>query len=98
MSIAAGFVGTRLLEARRARGITAADLASMVQISAQSLSKYENGHQTPRRDTVDRLARTLGMPLQYFFRPHTMIDSRPVFWRSKLTALTLELERASVRL
>ena len=98
MSTAVGFLGSRLAEARRARGVTAADLASMIQVSAQSLSKYENGHQTPRRDTVDRLAKTLGMPEQYFFRPHGFGDSKPVFWRSKLTAQVADLERASVRL
>lgn len=98
MSIAVGFVGSRLVEARRARGITAIDLASMVQVSAQSISKYENGHQTPRRDTVDRLADTLGLPHQYFFRTQSSGDNRPVFWRSKLSAQAVDLDRASVRL
>jgi Zn-dependent peptidase ImmA (M78 family)/DNA-binding XRE family transcriptional regulator len=98
MSIAVGFVGSRLLEARRARGITASDLASMIQVSVQSLSKYENGHQTPRHETVERLSETLGLPQPYFFRPHKAEDKRPVFWRSKLSALTSDLDRASVRL
>lgn len=98
MSAATGFVGSRLVEARRARGLSAADLASMVEVSAQSLSKYENDHQTPRRDTVDRLARTLGLPAQYFFRPHDQADARPIFWRSRLSAQTVDLDRASVRL
>jgi Zn-dependent peptidase ImmA (M78 family)/DNA-binding XRE family transcriptional regulator len=98
MSIAVGFVGSRLIEARRARGITAADLASMVQVSVQSLSKYENGHQTPRHETVDRMAATLNFSHQYFFRSHKATDARPVFWRSKLSALTSDLDRAAVRL
>src|SRR3546814_17076406 len=70
----------------------------MVQVSAQSLSKYENDHQTPRWETVDRLARTLGLPEQYFFRPHNAADLRPVFCRSKLTAQSVDLARALVRL
>src|SRR3546814_19209282 len=70
----------------------------MVQVSAQSLSKYENDHQTPRWETVDRLARTLGLPEQYFFRPHNAADLRPVFWRSKLTAQSVEIDRDLVRL
>ncbi len=98
MSTAVGFTGYRLTEARRARGVTAADLASIVEVSVQSLSKYENGHQTPRHDTVDRLATALGFPRQYFFRPQPSLDQRPVFWRSKLTALTTDLDRAAVRL
>jgi Zn-dependent peptidase ImmA (M78 family)/transcriptional regulator with XRE-family HTH domain len=98
MSIAVGFVGSRLAEARRARGITASDLASMVEVSVQSLSKYENDHQTPRRDTADRLARTLGFPAQFFFRQQAQVDTKPVFWRSKLSAQVGDLERAAVRL
>ncbi|MGF1610811.1 MAG: helix-turn-helix domain-containing protein [Kiloniellales bacterium] len=98
MSVAVGFVGRRLTEARRARGITATDLASMVQVSAQSLSKYENEHQTPKHETVERLARTLGLPRQYFFRSYPHIDNRPVFWRSKLSAHPADLDRAYVRL
>jgi Zn-dependent peptidase ImmA (M78 family)/DNA-binding XRE family transcriptional regulator len=98
MSIAVGFVAHRLTEARRARGLSATDLASMVQVSVQSLSKYENDHQTPRHDTVDRLAEILGLPRQYFFRPYTSGDRRPVFWRSKLSAQNVDLERAFVRL
>lgn len=98
MSIAVGFVGHRLTEARHARGVTATNLASMVQVSVQSLSKYENGHQTPRHETIDRLAAVLGLPRQYFFRPHAPLDTRPVFWRSRLSALNADLDRAFVRL
>lgn len=98
MSVAVGFVGSRLIEARRARGVTASDLASMVQVSVQSLSKYENGHQTPRYETVQKLAEVLGLPQPYFFRVQQPADSRPVFWRSKLSALTSDLDRAAVRL
>lgn len=98
MTTAIGFEGLRLNEARRARGVTASDLASMAEISVQSLSKYENGHQLPRLDTVERLSTTLGFPRAYFFRAVGEPDSRPVFWRSKLTAQTSDLERAAVRL
>jgi Zn-dependent peptidase ImmA (M78 family) len=70
----------------------------MVQVSVQSLSKYENGHQTPRHETVQKLAEVLGLPQPYFFRVQHPADSRPVFWRSKLSALTSDLDRAAVRL
>ena len=98
MSVAVGFVGDRLVEARHARGLTAADLAGMVELSAQSLSKYENGRQVPRHETVDRLAMTLGLPRQYFFRLMPSVDQKPVFWRSRLSAQTVDLDRAFVRL
>jgi len=99
MSVAVGFVGQRLTEARRARGVTATDLASIVGLSAQSLSKYENSHQVPRHETVEHLASALGLPRKYFFRPMPASgDHRPVFWRSKLSAQSVDLDRAGVRL
>lgn len=98
MSIAAGFIGARLSQARRARSITAADLGDMINVSSQSISKYENGHQTPRREVVDRFVSVLRFPTQFFFRPIDETDQKPVFFRSKLTAQPIALDRAKVRL
>lgn len=93
-----GFVGARLAEARRARGMSAVDLASMVDVSAQSISKYENDHQSPRIETINSIARTLKMPQPYFFRPMHASDTKPVFWRSKLSVPTYARDRVAVRL
>lgn len=98
MSLAVGFKGDRLVEARKARALTATDLGAMIDVSSTSISKYENGHQVPRIDTVDKLALTLAMPRSYFFRGVSGADSKPVFFRSKLTAQTAALDRAKVRL
>jgi len=95
---AVGFVGLRLAEARRARRMTATDLADITNISIQSISKYENEHNTPQHDAVARLADTLRMPKQYFFRKISSADSKPVFWRSKMSAQSSDLDRALVRL
>ena len=93
-----GFVGPRLTEARRARGVSATDLAGMVGVSVVSISKYENGHQTPRLDVFHNLAATLKMPRSYFLRPLRTEDSCPVFWRGRLSAPPVMRDRAAVRL
>ena len=98
MSLATGFIGERLAQARRARAITAADLGDITNVSSQSISKYENGHQTPRREIVERFETILSMPSQYFFRPMNNLDDKPVFWRAKLSAQSMALDRAMVRL
>jgi DNA-binding XRE family transcriptional regulator len=43
MTTTPGFIGQRLIEARRARAISATDFAALVGVSAVSISKYENG-------------------------------------------------------
>src|SRR5947209_16010451 len=93
-----GFVGARLTEARRARGISATDLAAMVGVSVQSISKYENGHQTPKIEVLYALASKMNMPRAYFFRPIQEVETRPVFWRARLSAPPVMRERAAVRL
>src|SRR3546814_9397159 len=93
-----GFVGPRLTEARRARGISATDLAGMVGVSVQSISKYENGHPTPKLDVFHTISSALKMPRPYFLRPLAPEDDRPVFWRGKLSAPPVMSERAGVRL
>lgn len=93
-----GFVGQRLVEARRARGLSATDLAGVVGVSVQSVSKYENGHQTPKLELFHAMARALNIPRDYFLRPIQPADERPVFWRGKLSAPPVKRERAAVRL
>ena len=75
MSLAVGFVGGRLSEARKARAVTAIDLASMVGVSETSISKYENDRQVPRQEIVSSFSRTLSLPREYFFRPITIVDT-----------------------
>ncbi|MBP8236051.1 MAG: ImmA/IrrE family metallo-endopeptidase, partial [Rhizorhabdus sp.] len=70
----------------------------MIGVSVQSISKYENGHQTPKLDVLHTLASTLKMPRAYFMRPMRVIDEAPVFWRGKLSAPPLSRDRAAVRL
>lgn len=93
-----GFVGARLTEARRARGISATDLADIVGVSVQSISKYENEHQSPKLEVVHKLASQLKFPHDYFLRPIPSVDTRPIFWRARLSAPPVARERASVRL
>jgi Zn-dependent peptidase ImmA (M78 family)/DNA-binding XRE family transcriptional regulator len=70
----------------------------MVGVSAQSISKYENGHQTPNIEVLYALASKLNMPRAYFFRPAHDLEVRPVFWRGRLSAPPVMRERAAVRL
>lgn len=96
--IAQGFVGARLTEARKARGVSATDLADLVGVSVQSISKYENDRQSPKLDVVHSLADILRFPHDYFLRPVPLKDDRPIFWRARLSAPPLARDRAEVRL
>lgn len=97
-AIAAGFVGERLTEARMARGLSGVDLAGMLGVSPTSISKYENGRQSPKLDALHQMATVLRFPSAYFLRPVEAREEKPIFWRAKLSAPPVARDRAYPRL
>jgi len=80
---------SRLIVARKRRGLTLTRLAELTGISTHSLSVYENGHQTPTDETLDQLATTLDIPRQFLEAPDVdEIPEAAVSFRalSKMTA------------
>lgn len=96
--IAVGFVPERLIEARKSRSLGIIDLANLVDINQSSISRYENGHQTPKRNILSNLAKALRFSEKYFYRQYISDDDQPIFWRAKLSAQATALDRAKVRL
>jgi Zn-dependent peptidase ImmA (M78 family) len=93
-----GFVGARLTEARAAASLSATQLAEALGLSPQSISKYENGHQTPQMETLHLLASHLGVPATFFLKQPLERKDDPVFWRGSLAAPASMKARAAVRL
>ena len=63
-------IGRELRALRRARGLTARELAAETGLSAGMLSKIEHGQISPSLATLSTLAHVLGVPLTAFFRGH----------------------------
>jgi len=63
-------IGRELRRLRRARGMTASELAAATGLSAGMLSKLEHGQISPSLNTLSALAHVLGVPLTAFFRGH----------------------------
>ncbi len=56
-------LGERIVELRNAQGISQADLAEAMEVSRQSVSKWENGVSTPDLDKLVKLADYFGLTL-----------------------------------
>lgn len=92
------FIGGRLREAREARGLTAISLAEILRVSRQAVSQYENGHQTPRPEVMERAIRSLNLAPDFFTRPiMEQTHSRKVFYRSMSTATKMVRTRVERR-
>lgn len=63
-----GFGGSRLREAREARGLTGVSLAELADISGAQISQYESGKRTPPPEVVQKLAQSLNLPIAFFLR------------------------------
>src|SRR5437773_5722418 len=91
------FQPERLTDAREAREINAVTLAELVGVSPATISQYENGHQKPRQDTLDRVARVLNIPTEFFLRPVLVERPTTLFYRSMSSATKSARSRAEAR-
>ena len=62
------FTPTRLIVARRRRGLTKKALASTANVSLRSLTDYETGARSPSLAHLKLMAATLNFPVEFFVR------------------------------
>jgi Zn-dependent peptidase ImmA (M78 family)/DNA-binding XRE family transcriptional regulator len=60
------FSASRMVLARKRRGLPLAELSAQVGVGVQSLSNYENGRQEPSPAVVQNLAMSLSFPVAFF--------------------------------
>ncbi len=73
------YIGTRIREARRARGLTQRQLAQQLNISIRTLRAYEQNKRIPDEKTLHRIADTLDFPAHYFLRGEPKAEARLLF-------------------
>jgi transcriptional regulator with XRE-family HTH domain len=56
-----GGMGARIAEAREKAGIKQTDLARAIGVEPWTISRWENGRQTPRGSTIAAIAKALGV-------------------------------------
>lgn len=93
-----GFQPERLIEARKARGLTRVLLADMVGRSAATVSRWEAGDQSPEPEAVDSLANKLEVPRDYFLKAPQSFGDYPRFFRSMAAATLRARERIEERM
>jgi len=55
----------RLRSAREKQGLTQKEFAEKLNTSAQNLAQYETGKRKPKKDTLNKFAKTLGLGYGY---------------------------------
>lgn len=58
-------LGTRIASLRQSRGMSQAELARLLHISASAVGMYEQGRREPSVDTLIALSKAFGVSLDY---------------------------------
>jgi transcriptional regulator with XRE-family HTH domain len=86
-------IGQRLRKWRLAQDVDACVLAEKLGVSYQQLQKYEKGQTRITASRLYEIARTLSVPVQWFFREETSQDSLPdpLGYRTRVNAANTEI-------
>lgn len=92
----------RLKEARVIRGLTIDALASMLLVSKQAVSKYENGKTNPSPETIMKISDILEVPISFLTKGDenlaNHLNKSPFFFRTLKTTKKYEKEYAHIKL
>ncbi|MBF0809367.1 XRE family transcriptional regulator [Rothia nasimurium] len=58
----------RIIKARTDAGLKQHELASIVGVSANSMTRYEKEQRTPPPEIVEAIAEATGVPLEWFYQ------------------------------
>lgn len=92
-----GFKKERLIQARNARGLTAASLSDLAGVSQSTVSLYEKGTHKPKQETLDKLERVLNVPPGFFLSAVPIRKPTRLFYRSMSAATKSSRLRAEAR-
>lgn len=80
----ATFEPTRLMVARRRRGLTQRELADVCNKTSQYISMLERGEWVPSQEMVNEMARALDFPSSFFFKePIELTDDDALSFRAR---------------
>lgn len=86
------FQGERLKEARLYRGKTINEVADVIQVTKQMISKYENNKAVPSFESLSNIADYLRFPYKFFYQKPIELKSGSTFFRSLMSAGKKERE------
>lgn len=86
------FQRQRLVEARDSSSLTQTALGRIIGKDSSTISKWENGTQSPEPEALDAISKTLNVPISYFMQDTVDHGPAPLFFRS-MASSTLRLRK-----
>lgn len=92
------YIPARMRQARISRGITTSELAEIVGVTRQSISRYEIGTLDPSESTMRGIVDSLNYPIDYFKKPMPEVNadySQSAVYYRKQKNVSLKLRDAA---
>lgn len=67
-------LGDKIKIARKYAGFSMGELANLISLSKQSISKYERNITSPNSRIIIKIAEVTGLPVDFFFRPTPQVN------------------------
>jgi len=67
-------IGVRLKAARNSHGLSQSELAEKIDRTKETISNIERARSAPTIDTLERLSKILGVPMQEFFEGYDRLN------------------------
>lgn len=93
-------IPARIRQARVSRGYSMTDLAELVDVTKQAISKYEIGYTKPSAEVINKLIDVLDFPYSYFKKPIRISNSSnsAIFFRKNKSVSKKNQNALSIRL
>lgn len=93
------FKPSRLRDIRIIRGFTTEQLAKQINVTKQSVSKYECGLSIPSSNIIEKLIDVLNIPRNYLSKDEItgLYGSSPIFFRTSKSTKKSEVELANIQ-
>ena len=91
------FNPNRLIEARTYCRITGEELATRIGIKKQAVSQFENSKAKPEYDTILRISKVLGFPLEFFFEEDLPLLEGNTYFRALYSSNKKDLNSQRIK-
>lgn len=92
------FRGSRLREARLARGLFKNSLADLVGVTGTAIARYEEDIDKPQAEKMELIAKHLNFPINFFTKPEWTEAPEVVFWRNRAADTKIAREMTEQRM
>jgi len=89
-------LGEKIRRMRKERGFSIMDIREATGLSKSTISEIENSKSNPTADTLQKIAKALGVTVDIFFKEETDQEEIPIYFTSAQKAMEFILKQPAI--